>query len=513
MNYAELVGQILMPSIDMDESADRAAELITRYHLGGVIVKGNIEDTAAAGSAAQVRQLTAALRAAAREDGQSLPPLVAIDQEYGWVTRIRSGILQLPSAMAFGAAGRPDLTRAAWQAAGEELAQVGINVDFAPAADVVDSAGNTTIGSRSFGADPQAVGRQVAAAVAGLRSAGVAATIKHFPGHGHTDVNSHAALPVLRQSLAELHTNDLPPFQAGIDAGAELVMTGHLELAALDPGRPATFSAAAITGLLRGQLGFRGVVITDSLTMVPAMRWPAGEAAVRAFLAGNDILLMPADLGAARQGLLDAVASGRIPRRRLLDAVARIETLKQRLAPPGPRLALSGPRLAPPGPRLALSGPRLASSGPAALPTPAHQAAAQAVAAAAVTVLRGPCDAPLVTGPVRVTASAGRDRHSAWLAEALAGLGLPVVTSGGTQVHLVGAFDTGTDLAPDAAVTVAMDTPFLLLETGSPTCVATYSSTQASMRALAAVLAGTARAPGRSPVPLPGLRTDGCGAH
>jgi beta-N-acetylhexosaminidase len=402
------------------------------------------------------------------------------------VTRIKSGIVQLPSAMTFGAAGRPELTRAAWQDAGAELAAAGIDVDLAPDADVVDTPGNTTIGSRSFGADPRAVAEQVAAAVTGLQSAGVAATVKHFPGHGHTMVNSHDALPVLRQDLASVQAGDLPPFRAGIDAGAWLVMSGHLDFEAIDPGVPASFSSKILTDLLRGQLGFTGVVITDALDMKPAMAWPPGEAAVRAFLAGNDILLMPPDLAAAQKGLLDALASGRIPRPRMVESVARILTLKQRLA--------GFTRPATPG----------------AMDTPAHRAAALSVAQAAITVLRGRCDGPLVDGPVRVTASAGRDQQVTWLTEALTAEGVPVVTQGGQRVHLIGLLDGPADLAPDAAVTVSMDTPFLLAGATSPLRVATYSSTQVAMRALAAVLAGRSRAPGHSPVPVDGLPASAC---
>ncbi len=487
MSDVDLVGQILMPSINMDDPTAGSVELLRRYHLGGVILMGNVENTASAGSAQQVRALTDALRDAARGVGEPLEPIMATDQEYGWVTRIRTGIVQLPSGMTFGAAGRPDLTQAAWSGAGAELAAAGINVDFAPDADVVDSAGNTVIGSRSYGADARAVSKQVAAAVTGLQSAGVAATLKHFPGHGHTTVNSHDALPVLRQSLASVEANDLPPFQGGIQADAWLVMSGHLAYDAIDPGVPASFSAKAMIDLLRTRLGFTGVTVTDALNMAPAMQWPSGEAAVRAFLAGNDLLLMPPDLGAAQQGLLTAVQSGRIPRTRLVEAVTRIFALKQKLAA-FPRPALGG------------------------LDTPAHEAAALAVDQAAITVLKGPCAGPLVPGPVRVTTSTGRDQQAAWLADALRADGVSVVGTGGSRIHLIGYGDTTGDLAPGAAATVAMDSPFLLGSTDSAVRVATYSSTQAAMRALAAVIAGRAGAPGHSPVAVTGLPSSACGA-
>jgi beta-N-acetylhexosaminidase len=301
----------------------------------------------------------------------------------------------------------------------------------------------------------------------------LAATLKHFPGQGHTTVDSHVALPRLDHTVAELDATDLPPFVAGIEAGADLVMSGHIEVPAIQAGVPASFSARVLVDLLRGRLGFTGVVICDALRMVPAMRWPPGEAAVRALLAGNDLLLQPPDLAAARRGLLDALDAGRLPRARLVEAVERILALKRRL-PPG------------------ASGDLSTVDGPAA------RDAALAVAAKAVTVLKGRWQP---ARRLRVTAAAGRDRARDWLVEALREAGVAVLPDRGPLVHLVGYGDTAEDLAADAAVTVAMDTPYLLASAASPVLLATYSSSRASMVALAAVLAGHALAPGRSPVP------------
>ncbi len=470
---------------------EQSAKLITDYRLGGVILMGDFETSAAGGNAAQVRALTDALRTARPNIGgavaEQVELLVATDQEYGWVTRIRSGLVQLPSAMAFGAAGRPELTRAAWNGAGQELAAVGINVDFAPDADVIGPPGNFVIGSRSYGADPDLVGPQVAAAVSGLQSAGVAAALKHFPGHGNTTVNSHDALPVLTQSRDALVSTDLVPFLAGIEAGVDLVMSGHLDVQAIDPGVPATFSSKVLIDLLRGDLGFTGVVVTDALNMEPAKQSPPGEAAVRAMLAGNDLLLMPPDLAQARQGLLDALGSGRLPRERLVEAVTRILRLKFKLGgSPRPDMSI--------------------------VDSPAHREAAAAVAAAAITVLRGPCNGPLISGPIRVTTSGGRSQQGQWLTEQLTRAGVPVVSEGGSLVHLVGYGDSTEDLAPGAAATVAMDTPYVLGGADSPIRVATYSSTQVAMEALAAVIAGTARPAGRSPVAVSGLPATACSA-
>jgi len=378
--------------------------------------------------------------------------------------------------MAFGAAADPALTQRAWAAAGADLAALGVNVDFAPVADVLDPAGTGgVIGSRSFGCDPAAVARQVAAVVRGLRSAGVAATLKHFPGQGQTTVDSHVGLPVLSRSLADLEAVELPPFVAGITAGAELVMSGHVEVPALEEGVPASFSARVLVDLLRHRLGFRGVVICDALRMAPARRWPPGESAVRALLAGNDLLLQPPDLAAAHRGLLGALDRGWLPRARLVEAVDRILALKRRLA------------------AWPATGDLSTVDG-----APAREASL-AVAARAVTVLRGRW---VPRGRLAVTASAGRERARDRLVDALRAEGIEAGGGGAAGVHLVGYGDGAEDLAPDATVTVAMDAPYLLAKSRSPVLLATYSSSEASMVALAAVLAGHAVAPGQSPVPV-----------
>jgi beta-N-acetylhexosaminidase len=479
----DLVGQVLMPAINLNDPAGGSVELVRSYHLGGVILMGSV--AASEDPAVTVRALTGQLQSAARALPAGVGLLIGTDQEYGFVTRMRSGVVQLPSAMAFGAAARPELTQTAWHGAATELAAIGINVDFAPDADVIGGAANTVIGSRSYGSDATAVSEQVAAAVRGLQAAGVAATVKHFPGHGHTAVDSHEALPVLAQSRQSLNAADLPPFRAGIDAGAMLVMAGHLDVRAIDPGVTATFSHKVLVDLLRGELGFAGVTVSDAMNMAPAMQFPTGEATVRALLAGIDLVLMPPDVKAARQGLLDALHGGQLPRPRLVEAATRVLTLKFRLAA-FPATEVS-----------------TANKG-------ANATAAAEVAAAAVTVLRGPCTGPLVKGALRVSASGGREQQRGWLTDALRANGLQVVDQGGSVVHLVGYGDAAADLATGVAVTVAMDSPYVLQSATSPVRVATYSATRAAMEALAAVIAGKAPAPGRSPVPVPGLPRSAC---
>ncbi|WBB67053.1 glycoside hydrolase family 3 protein [Micromonospora sp. WMMD812] len=506
----DLVGQVLMPyaygsaatKVSPGSAAgnqalagvNTPAEMIAKYRLGGLILvgfsaddptKGN-QETTNVDNPKQVRELTTGLReAAGRLSTGAAPFLIGTDQEYGVVTRISDGVTVLPSSLAAGAAGDPALTEAAWRAAGAELAAMGINLDFAPVADVLATR-STVIGSRSFGGDPKRVSAQVGGAVRGLQAAGVAATLKHFPGHGHSAADSHQELPVITQSRAALEAGAWPSFKAGIDTGTMAVMSAHLDVRAIDPGTPATFSHKLLTDVLRNQLGFQGVVITDGMNMAPAKRWSPGEAAVRALNAGNDLILMTPNVGQAYDGLLAALRDGSLPRARLVDAVTRVLTMKFRLAgQPAPAMST--------------------------LDDPAHRAAAQALAGAAVTVLRGSCGAP-VRGPVTVTSSGGRDRTRALLTEALKAAGVPVAPSGGTVVHLVGYGDGAGDLRADAAVTVALDTPYVLGSAKSPTLLATYSSSGASMTALAAVLAGKSRPGGRSPVVVPELPATTCGS-
>jgi beta-N-acetylhexosaminidase len=505
----DLVGQVLMPyaygadATTVDKAAaagnqslagvNTPAEMVAKFRLGGLILVGFAAEDPTGGtnpttnvdSPPQVRKLTTGLQDAAGRLPAAAPLLIGTDQEYGVVTRVREGVTMLPSAMAFGAAAEPGLTEKAWAAAGAELAAMGINVDFAPVADTLGPEGSSVIGSRSFGADPRANSAQVAAAVRGLRGAGVAAALKHFPGHGHTTADSHDELPVVGLSRADWRERDRPPFDAGIAAGAGLVMSGHLDVQDLDKGVAATFSRRIMTDLLRTEMKFEGVAVTDAMNMAPARKWPPGEAAVRALNAGNDLLLMPPDLTAARDGLLAALRGGQLPRPRLVEAATRILTLKFRTA------ATAQPALD-------------------VVRSPAHESAVRAAAAASVTVLRGRCSGAPAAGPVTVTASGGREAARTTLVKALQGAGVPVQAAGGTVVHLVGYGDRRTDLDPAAAVTVAMDTPALLGAARSPTLIATYSSSPLSMSALADVLAGKASASGRSPIAVAGLPRSAC---
>ncbi|HUC25826.1 MAG TPA: glycoside hydrolase family 3 N-terminal domain-containing protein, partial [Streptosporangiaceae bacterium] len=251
--------------------------------LGGVTLYGmNIQDDR------QLAALTARLRAAAPE------PVIAIDEEGGDVTRIsHQGGSDYPGNAALGAIDDVELTRSVYAALGADLAALGINLNLAPAVDVNTAAGNPVIGTRSFGADPDLVARHAAAAVTGMQSAGVAACAKHFPGHGSTTEDSHLVLATVDAPLSLLRARDLPPFEAAIAAGVRAIMPGHLLVPELTGDLPASLSRRAQTDLLRGELGFTGVIVSDGLEMQAVSdRYGIPEAAVQAVLAGTDLLCL-----------------------------------------------------------------------------------------------------------------------------------------------------------------------------------------------------------------------------
>jgi beta-N-acetylhexosaminidase len=278
--------------------------------------------------------LTTALRGAAAAE-----PVIAIDEEGGDVTRLAyaSGS-SYPGNAALGAVDDTALTRSVYAAIGADLARLGINVNLAPCADVLAADGNPVVGTRSFGPDPSVVARHAAAAVTGLQSAGVAACAKHFPGHGSTGDDSHRLLATVTGTLAEIRVRDLPPFAAAIAAGTVAVMPGHLRVPELTGDLPATLSPAAVTGLLRGELGFSGVVICDALEMKAASgTFGIPGAAVLAVIAGVDLLCLGRDTDeemylAVRSALAGAVTSGRLAGARLEEAAERVTALRARLA-------------------------------------------------------------------------------------------------------------------------------------------------------------------------------------
>jgi len=283
----------------------------------------------------QVSALTAVLRAAAAGND----PVIAIDEEGGDVTRVAyTDGSPYPGNAALGAVDDVVLTQAVYQAIGADLAALGINFDLAPCADVLGAADSPAVGTRSFGADTGLVSRHTAAAVAGLQGAGVAACTKHFPGHGRTGTDTHEDIATIEGGLADLRLVDLPPFEAAIRAGTLAIMPSHLRVPELTGDLPATLSGAALTGLLRGELGFTGVIVSDALEM-RATREMFGipRAAVLAVAAGTDLLCLGRDGGeddylAVREALVAAVRDGTLAGVRLEEAADRVARLRGGLA-------------------------------------------------------------------------------------------------------------------------------------------------------------------------------------
>ena len=341
MRLEAAVGQLICPTLFGGQLRDRPYESdaihaeLTRYGWGGYILfHGDRETT---------RERVAALQA-----NSPIPLLIAADMEHGAGQQVR-GLSVFPTAMAFGAADdlQLDYEMGAWTAA--EAREVGVNWILAPVADVTNNPRNPIINIRSFGGDAERVSRAVEAFIKGCQDQGSLACAKHFPGHGDTETDSHSRRGVVHADRARLDAVELPPFRAAIQADVAAIMTAHLEVPALGAtGMPATVSRAVMTGLLREELGFEGLVVTDALVMggITRTQDPV-DAAIDALLAGCDMLLMPPDPVATYEAILQAVASGRLPEARVREAASRVLKAKERLgAPRKPLPSRPAPELA-----------------------------------------------------------------------------------------------------------------------------------------------------------------------
>jgi beta-glucosidase-like glycosyl hydrolase len=345
MTLDEKVGQLIVPSLESrylssDSDAFEALAALARdYHVGGFHLFGARDPSPDVllnptyGAVVLGDPLSAASTLNRLQALAATPLMNTADFERGIGMRLFGGTT-FPSMMAVGAAGDDRLAFEAGRITGRESRAVGIHVNFAPVADVNNNARNPVINTRSFGEDPARVGALASAFARGLQEGGALATLKHFPGHGDTDVDSHLGLPLINHPRERLDQLELVPFRAGIAAGSAAVMIGHIELPSIDPDprTPATLSRPAIAGLLRGELGFRGLVYTDSMAMDAVTDLlPAGEAAVRAVKAGNDLVLdSRADIEVFG-ALKAAVLKGEIGERQVTESVTRILTAKARL--------------------------------------------------------------------------------------------------------------------------------------------------------------------------------------
>ncbi|WJH28940.1 S-layer homology domain-containing protein [Paenibacillus sp. CC-CFT742] len=337
MTVSEQVGQMLMPDIRQWNGKvtttvnEGLKSSIHNQDLGGLILfDKNIVDT---------RQVTTFTHNLQMESGD-IPMFLGIDQEGGVIKRIPGGT-NLPGQMALGATGDSALAEAAGLLTGEELKALGLNINFAPVLDINSNPDNPIIGMRSFSSDADLVTRLGLATITGLRQSGVIAAVKHFPGHGDTMVDSHLGLPVLTHNRERLDSVELKPFQAAIENGVEMIMTAHIAFPAIDNEQvtslkdgqrvpvPATLSKKVLNGLLREELGYEGIIISDAFTMDGiAEHFGEDQAVERAVNAGVDIILMPQNSAAAHQTLVNAVKNGTIPLETIHASVERILELK-----------------------------------------------------------------------------------------------------------------------------------------------------------------------------------------
>ncbi|MCF7936118.1 MAG: glycoside hydrolase family 3 protein [Synergistales bacterium] len=513
LSLEELVGQALAITLEGRQVTGANLMDLAEIKPGGVVLytaTGNIGTTEQVAGFAEEMQ-----RWALRTSG--IPLFVAIDQEGGWVNRIREGVTLFPGNMALGAAGAPSLAREAARDMGEELRALGINVDFAPVVDVNSNPRNPIIGSRSFGSSPREVAAFGIEAVKGYLEGGVLPVLKHFPGHGDTAVDSHLGLPLVSRDRASLESIDLRPFREAVADGAPAVMTAHIRVPALEPAPlPATFSRKILQGLLREEMGFRGVIFADSMGMGAIRKhWGAGEAAVAAFRAGVDMLIYGADPDYSREkirrvkaALVEAVEKGEIPRERLEASVERILEAKERLGlfdDPFPGKQLS-----------------------ATLATPDRQALAREIARRAVTVVRNrggvipvgePGPFPVLWPGGWTTTQALLERHCPMLEPVLVAdeltedaiEGIEERLSG-REVVFAGCFDLFRRpamkrllrrLPADKLVLLSFRAPYDLMELPDAAgAVAVYSSTPPSFGALGDYLSGRLEPQGRLPVHL-----------
>ncbi|GAA3622260.1 glycoside hydrolase family 3 protein [Lentzea roselyniae] len=520
MSLEEKVGQLFVtyvngqaadvphPKNRTDFGVDTPAEMVRKYQPGGVIYFNNSSrdniDTPK-----QIAQLSNGLQKASK-----IPLLISIDQEMGQVTRIGPPATQLPGNMALGAGRSTQDAQEAARITAQELRAMGINQNFAPDADVNSNPANPIIGVRSFSSDPKLAADMTKAQVTGYEGRhwfdpdSVTSTAKHFPGHGDTSEDSHTSLPVSNRSLDQWRQIDSPPFQAAIAGKIDSIMTAHIQVPQIDPsGNPATLSPKIITGLLREELKYDGVVVTDSLEMAGVRKLHSdAEIPVLAIKAGVDQLLMPPNLGLAVESVLKAVRSGEISEQRIDQSVLRI--LKMKL--------LRGVML-----NAEVDVNKVDQI------VGSNTQAAQRIADRTITAVRNDgqaiplnATAPLVVGTSDAPATALATRLKATkvvtatsptpgqtqqaLAAAASADKIVVLTNGlstrPTQLDLLNQLvATGKPV-----IAVATGVPYDVAHSNAKTWLATYSTTTVSMEALAKILLGETKPQGKLPVDVPG---------
>ena len=309
------------------QASDMTKEALQEYAVGGIVMfSKNIQDR---------DQICAML--ANLQEYSKYPLFLGVDEEGGsLVARVaNSGTISVPTfpnMMEIGNTGNPEEAYEVGRTIGTYLKDLGFNLDFAPIADVLVNPENQVIGERAFGSDAELVAKMVKRVVEGLQEQEVSAVLKHFPGHGGTEADSHEGTAILNRTLEELRSEEFLPFQSGIEAGADMIMVGHISVPEVTgDDTPATLSETVITNLLRNELGFDGIIITDSMSMGAIVdHYGPGETAVQVIRAGGDMILMPQDFVEARQAVLDAVDQQEITEERINESLRRIYRIKLR---------------------------------------------------------------------------------------------------------------------------------------------------------------------------------------
>ncbi|MFC4409707.1 beta-N-acetylhexosaminidase [Chungangia koreensis] len=328
MELKKQVGRLMIAGFKGTTMTEEIKRLIHDYHIGGVILFGrNI------GTPEEILKLTRSLQSEAKAAGYSTPLLICIDQENGVVRRLGEGTTIIPGAMLLGATGEVENARKAGFLTGKELKALGINWNLAPVVDVNNNPLNPVISVRSFGEDAEKVSAFAMESMKGMQESGIATTLKHFPGHGDTSVDSHLDLPVIAHGVDRLHEVELLPFKKCIASGADAIMTAHVYFPAFESeeNTPATLSKSVITGLLRKELGFEGVITTDCMEM-DAIAKGIGtvNGAVKAVEAGVDLVMVSHIHHLQEQSILkivEAVENGEMTAERITESVRRIEAM------------------------------------------------------------------------------------------------------------------------------------------------------------------------------------------
>lgn len=325
LTTAEKIGQLVLVGMDGTTANANTKELIDKYHVGGFIFyKDNIKDS----------EQTLKLINQLKSDNKSakIPLFLSIDEEGGRVTRLPGELVKAPSAGKIGAAGKVDAGSEIGALIGRQLSGFGLNMDFAPVLDINSNPNNPVIGDRSYGDNADIVSQMGIAVMKGLSKEGIIPVVKHFPGHGDTSVDSHIGLPVIEHNMDRLRKLELVPFQHAIAEGADVVMIAHLLLPKLDPDHPASFSKTIIHDLLREELGFEGVVISDDMTMgAITENYNVDEAAIEFLLAGGNIVLVGHEYSkekAVIEAIEQAVEAGEISEETLNSRVYDVLKLK-----------------------------------------------------------------------------------------------------------------------------------------------------------------------------------------